>query len=67
MDEQHRPTSSERRIELARQAFKQFYASCFWSCREDLEITEELIPLVIRGLRNHGGMAGYRVANELCR
>jgi hypothetical protein len=57
----------ERRVELAREAFKGFYARCFWSYREDLEITEEFIPFVIRGLRQHGGMAGYRVAIQLCR
>jgi hypothetical protein len=57
----------EHRVELARKAFKDFYARCFWSYREDLEITEEFIPFVIRGLRQHGGMAGYRVAIELCR
>lgn len=60
-------TDRERRIELARKAFKEFYARCFWSYREDLEITEEFIPFIIRGLRQHGGMAGYRVASKLCR
>jgi len=57
----------ERRVELARQAFREFYARCFWSYREDLEITEEWIPFVIRGLRQHGGMSGYRAASKLCR
>jgi hypothetical protein len=54
------------RLELARRAFKEFYAQCFWSYRDDLQITEEFIPFVIRGLREHGGMAGYRVAARLC-
>ena len=56
----------QRRLELARQAFREFYAQCFWSYREDAEITEDKIPLVIRGLREHGGLAGYRTAAELC-
>src|SRR5436309_6020022 len=30
-----------RRLELARKALKEFYAQCFWSYRDDLEITEE--------------------------
>ena len=60
-------TDRERRLELARKAFKDFYAQCFWSYREDLEITEEKIPLIIQGLRKQGGHAGYRVAAELCR
>lgn len=54
------------RLALARRAFKEFYAKCFWSYRDDLEITEEFIPFVIRGLREHGGMAGYRIAAQLC-
>jgi len=60
-------TDRERRLERARQAFKEFYVQCFWSYREDLEITEEKIPFVISRLRQHGGHAGYRVAAELCR
>ena len=56
----------QRRLELARKAFKEFYAQCFWSYRQDTEITEEKIPFVIRGLREHGGLAGYQIAAELC-
>lgn len=61
------PDALQRRLALARRAFKEFYAQCFWSYREDAEITEEKISFVIRGLREHGGLAGYRVAAELCR
>jgi hypothetical protein len=57
----------QRRVNLARQAFRDFYAQCFWSYREDAEITEDRIPFVIHGLREHGGLAGYRIAAELCR
>lgn len=56
----------QRRLELARKAFKEFYAQCFWSYREDAQITEDKIPFVIRGLREHGGLPGYRIAAELC-
>ena len=57
----------QRRLDLARQAFREFYAQCFWSYREDAEITEDKIPFVVRGLREHGGLAGYQAAAELCR
>ena len=57
----------QRRLQLARRAFKEFYAQCFWSYREDAEITEEKIPFVIHGLREHGGLPGYRIAAEICR
>jgi hypothetical protein len=65
MNEQEQ-SARERRLELARKAFKDFYAQCFWSYRDDLEITEEKIPLVIRGLRLHGGHQGYRIVAALC-
>jgi hypothetical protein len=57
----------ERRLALARQAFRDFYARCFWSCRRDLVITEEQLPMVIEGLREYGGHRGYRIVAELCR
>jgi hypothetical protein len=56
----------QRRLDLAKKAFREFYAQCFWSYREDAEITEDKIAFVIRGLREHGGLAGYRIAAELC-
>jgi len=56
----------QRRLELARKAFREFYAQCFWSYREDAEITEDKIAFVIRCLREHGGLAGYQIAAELC-
>jgi len=55
-----------RRLELARKAFKEFFAQCFWSWNENAEITEETIPLIIEGLRHHGGHRGYQIAAELC-
>ncbi|MBL9127504.1 MAG: hypothetical protein JNL97_07655 [Verrucomicrobiales bacterium] len=57
----------ERRLALARRAFVDFHALCFWSYRPDAEITEAKIPWVVRGLREHGGLAGYRIATEICR
>jgi hypothetical protein len=56
----------QRRLDLAKKAFREFYAQCFWSYREDAEMTENKIEFVIRGLREHGGLAGYQVAAELC-
>jgi hypothetical protein len=54
-------------LDLAKKAYREFYAQCFWSYREDAEITEDKIEFVIRGLRENGGLAGYQVAAELCR
>ena len=60
-------TDAERRLELARKAFKEFSAICFWSYPADLEIGEEDISWIIRGLREEGGHRGYRAAAQLCR
>ena len=61
------PLTRQDRLELARWAFREFFALCFWSSDPKLEIEEEYIPFVIRGLRHYGGHRGYRVAAELCR
>ncbi len=60
-------SDAERRVALARKAFQEFHALCFWSDRDDVEITEERIPFVMQRLREHGGHRGYRIAAELCR
>ena len=56
-----------RRIDLARKAFKEYRALCFWSSDPNTDIREEHIPFVIRGLRHYGGHRGYRIAAQLCR
>jgi hypothetical protein len=57
----------ERRLELARRVFKEYYAQCFWSWDSALEIRESDIPHLVEGLRENGGHQGYRLARELCR
>ncbi len=39
--------------------------ACFWHSPRDSEITEELIPFVIRGLRANGGHRGFKLAGML--
>ena len=55
------------RLELARQAFREFHAQCFWYLRRDLVITEADLPEIARGLRQHGGRRGFLLAAQLCR
>lgn len=57
----------QRRLELARKAFKEFYAQCFWSADPDHQVVESDLPWIIRNLRENGGHRGYRVVAELCR
>ncbi len=51
-----------KRLELAQQFFKEYYASCFWHLRPDLVVTEAMLPIIIRGLRTHGGKKGVQAA-----
>lgn len=55
----------ETRVELARRLFREYYVSCFWHLRPDLEITEATVPLVVKGLRNHGGRRGFLASARL--
>ena len=57
----------QRRLELARKAYREFFAQCFWSFDPDLDIGETDLPTIIRELRHNGGHKGYRIAAELCR
>jgi hypothetical protein len=52
-------------VKLARELFKEYYASCFWHMKPDLIVTEAMIPLVIKGLRAHGGRRGFLAAAQL--
>ena len=69
-----RPVHTERkntlseieRLQLARQAFADNYARCFWYMRRDLEIGIGDIPEIARGLRLHGGRQGFILAARLC-
>ena len=55
----------ESRLELGRRLFCEFYAACFWHLKPDLVVTEETIPIILRGLRTHGGRRGLLAAAHL--
>jgi hypothetical protein len=62
------PMSAEarrERLDLAGRLFREFYATCFWHCPRDLEITEELVAFVAKGLRTYGGRRGFLLAAKL--
>ena len=52
-------------VDLAQQLYKQYYASCFWHMKPDLQITERLVPIVIKGLQENGGREGFLAAARL--
>lgn len=55
------------RIREARRAFRKYHTQCFWFMREDLLVSSEDIPEIIKGLRLYGGHAGIKLAERLCR
>lgn len=52
-------------LALANQLFQEYRARCFWHSPPDLVVTAEQIPFVLKGLRNHGGRAGFLAAGKL--
>ena len=57
--------SSEDRLKLAGELFKKYRVRCFWSSPDDLVITEDMIPFVVRRLRHYGGREGFLAAEPL--
>lgn len=55
----------DERLELANQLYREFHTRCFWHCPQTLEITEELIPFVVKGLRACGRRRGFILASRL--
>ena len=55
------------RVREARRAFREFYSQCFWYMREDMQITLQDIPEIVRGLQQNGGRQGFLLAAKLCR
>lgn len=53
------------RLELARQLYREYHTRCFWHCPRDLDITEDLIPFVVKGLRACGGRRGFILASKI--
>lgn len=52
-------------VRMARHAFKQFRAKCFWSFRDDLAIGPAQVPWVAEQLRKHGGRDAWTQAAKL--
>ncbi len=57
----------QRRLALAQQAYRDFFAQCFWSSDPEHQVQESDLPWIMRNLRENGGHRGYRIVAELCR
>lgn len=49
----------------AQEIFRQYHSRCFWHLRKDMQVTEEMLPLVREGLKKYGGREGFLLAAEL--
>ncbi len=65
MKQMRQRLDSRTRVELANQLYREFYTVCFWHMKPDLQITEAMIPLMLKGLRTHGGWRGLLAAERL--
>jgi hypothetical protein len=59
------PQPGETRLEFANRLYREYHVRCFWHCRPDLVITEDRIPMLVKGLREHGGRRGMFTAARL--
>lgn len=64
-DNSRENTGSDAKMAFAQQLFREYFASCFWHLKPDLVVTEGLIPLIVKGLRLHGGRKGMLEADKL--
>jgi hypothetical protein len=59
------PNVTEDILAFANRLYREYHTRCFWHCPRDLVITAELLPLVVKGLRAHGGRRGFILAGQL--
>ncbi len=59
------PLAAKARLELANRLYREYHARCFWHSPRDLIITEDLIPVVVKGLRKHGGRRGFVLSGQI--
>ncbi len=59
------PLETQEKIQLAQQAFRNFHTRCFWFMREDLQVGEEHLETIIRGLRAHRNREAFLLAARL--
>ncbi|GEM_PF-1814671 len=57
----------EEKLTLANRLYRECYSDCFWHMKPDLEITEAMLPVIIRGLRDYGGRREFLEAAKLAR
>lgn len=59
------PGDQSERLKLARDLYREFYSQCFWHCPEELDLTDDHIPMVVEGLRTYGGRRGFVLSGKL--
>jgi hypothetical protein len=54
-------------LDRARRVYREYFTMCFWHWRRDLEITEAVLPALIKGLRANGNRQAFVEAERLSR
>lgn len=54
-------------LAAARAALAAYRTTCFWSLSPGFAVTEETLPIIIKGLRRHGDRHAFQLAAQLCR
>ena len=55
------------KVREARRAFRDFYASCFWSSDPAYVVKLDDVPWVAKQLMTYGGRRGWELGAKLCR
>ena len=58
--------SMAEKLALAQEAFRKYQTACFWFIRDDFQVTEETLELVVKGLRSDGDRQAFFIAAKLC-
>ena len=58
--------SMAKKLALAQEAFCKYQTACFWFIRDDFQVTEKTLELVVKGLRSDGDRQAFLIAAKLC-
>jgi hypothetical protein len=57
--------SLEEKLALAAQLYREYHTRCFWHMKEEIAVTEAILPTIIQGLRTYGGKQGALASARL--
>ena len=58
--------SLAEKLALAQEAFERYRSQCFWFIRDDFQVTEKTLAIVVNGLRSDGDRRAFIISARLC-